>query len=202
MNNCPNCLASNPFKKVYRDGLVFVKCEFCNTIFEDTSTRKTRESRELSGSIRNEVQNKAPTETDFLSFGMFTVMKKIAIVVALALVVAVGTFYIYTNIIDSRYEKEEFLYGFPVPKDVEIKSKGKIGSVSSYIITWDRVSGKRIPIDYKLIIMKNGWEIKKEGDSELDGIAYHAVKYKKGDVFVSMVIRDPDSLTFTGVSVN
>ncbi|QDZ98990.1 hypothetical protein D0439_10255 [Lysinibacillus fusiformis] len=70
MNNCPNCLASNPFKKVYRDGLVFVKCEFCNTIFEDTSTRKARES-ELSGSIRNEVQNKAPDEKDFLSFGMF-----------------------------------------------------------------------------------------------------------------------------------
>lgn len=40
MNNCPNCLASSPFKKVYRDGLVFVKCEYCNTIFEDTSTRK------------------------------------------------------------------------------------------------------------------------------------------------------------------
>ncbi|MFF6014528.1 hypothetical protein [Lysinibacillus fusiformis] len=71
MNNCPNCLASNPFKKVYRDGLVFVKCEFCNTIFEDTSTRKTRESRELSGSIRNQVQNKAPTETDFRLIGMF-----------------------------------------------------------------------------------------------------------------------------------
>ena len=129
-------------------------------------------------------------------------MKKIAIFVALALVVAVGTFYIYTNIIDSRYEKEEFLYGFPVPKVVEIKSKSKIGSVSSYIITWDRVSGKRIPIDYKLIIMKNGWKIEKEGDGELDGIAYHAVKYKKDDVVVSMFIRDPDSLTFTGASVN
>ncbi|MGE7794458.1 hypothetical protein [Lysinibacillus fusiformis] len=199
MNNCPNCLASNPFNKVYKDGLVFVKCEYCNTIFEDNSTRKTRE---VSERVRNEVQNKASNETDFLSLGMFTLMKKIAIVVALALVVAVGTFYIYTNIIDSRYEKEEFLYGFPVPKDVEIKSKSKIGSVSSYIITWDRVSGKRIPIDYKLIIMKNGWKIKKEGDSELDGIAYHAVKYKKEDVFVSMVIRDPDSLTFTGVSDN
>ncbi len=199
MNNCPNCLASNSFKKVYKDGLVFVKCEYCNTIFEDNSTRKTRE---VSERVRNEVQNKASNETDFLSLGMFTLMKKIAIVVALALVVAVGTFYIYTNIIDSRYEKEEFLYGFPVPKDVEIKSKSKIGSVSSYIITWDRVSGKRIPIDYKLIIMKNGWKIKKEGDSELDGIAYHAVKYKKEDVFVSMVIRDPDSLTFTGVSDN
>ncbi|WP_324728228.1 hypothetical protein VO178_15465 [Lysinibacillus fusiformis] len=199
MNNCPNCLASNPFKKVYKDGLVFVKCEYCNTIFEDTSTKK---SREVSERVRNEVQNKASNETDFLSLGMFTLMKKIAIVVALALVVAVGTFYIYTNIIDSRYEKEEFLYGFPIPKDVEIKSKSKIGSVSSYIITWDRVSGKRIPIDYKLIIMKNGWKIKKEGDSELDGIAYHAVKYKKEDVFVSMVIRDPDSLTFTGVSDN
>ncbi|WP_336636720.1 hypothetical protein [Lysinibacillus fusiformis] len=200
MNNCPNCLANNPFQKVNKDGLVFVKCEYCNTIFEDTST--TRKSREVSERIRNEVQNKAPNETDCLSFGMFILMKKIAIVVALALVVAVGIFYIYTNIIDSRYEKEEFLYGFPVPKDVEIKSKSKIGSVSSYIITWDRVSGKRIPIDYKLIIMKNGWKIKKEGDAELDGIAYHAVKYKKGDVFVSMVIRDPDSLTFTGVSVN
>ncbi|AJK87603.1 MULTISPECIES: hypothetical protein [Lysinibacillus] len=199
MNNCPNCLASNPFKKVYKDGLVIVKCEYCNTIFEDTSTKK---SRVVSERVRNEVQNKASNETDFLSLGMFTLMKKIAIVVALALVVAVGTFYIYTNIIDSRYEKEEFLYGFPVPKDVEIKSKSKIGSVSSYIITWDRVSGKRIPIDYKLIIMKNGWKIKKEGDFELDGIAYHAVKYKKEDVFVSMVIRDPDSLTFTGVSDN
>ncbi len=59
MNNCPNCLASNPFKKVYRDGLVFVKCEYCNTIFEDTSTRKTRE---VSERVRNEVQNDVQKE--------------------------------------------------------------------------------------------------------------------------------------------
>ncbi|EAZ85699.1 hypothetical protein MKX57_13210 [Lysinibacillus sp. FSL M8-0216] len=59
MNKCPNCLASNPFKKVYRDGLVFVKCEYCNTIFEDTSTRKTRE---VSERVRNEVQNDVQKE--------------------------------------------------------------------------------------------------------------------------------------------
>jgi len=129
-------------------------------------------------------------------------VKKIAIVIALALVVAVGTFYIYTNIIDSRYEKEEFLYGFPVPKDVEIISKSKVGTLSSYIITWDSVSGRKIPIDYKLIIRKNGWKIEKEGDGEIDGIAYHAVKYKKDGVFIAMYIRDPDSLSFTGGSDN
>ncbi|WNN74428.1 hypothetical protein RKS58_13585 [Lysinibacillus capsici] len=59
MNNCPNCLASNPFKKVYRDGLVFVKCEYCNTIFEDTLTRK---KREVSERVRKEVQNKVTNE--------------------------------------------------------------------------------------------------------------------------------------------
>ncbi len=59
MNNCPNCLASNPFKKVYRDDLVFVKCEYCNTIFEDTLTRK---KREVSERVRKEVQNKVTNE--------------------------------------------------------------------------------------------------------------------------------------------
>lgn len=59
MNNCPNCLASNPFKKVYRDGLVFVKCEYCNTIFEDIPKRKTREVSEI---VRNEVQNDVQKE--------------------------------------------------------------------------------------------------------------------------------------------
>lgn len=59
MNNCPNCLASNPFKKVYRDGLVFVKCEYCNTIFEDITKRKTRE---VSERVRNEVQNDVQKE--------------------------------------------------------------------------------------------------------------------------------------------
>ncbi|WP_342556713.1 hypothetical protein [Lysinibacillus sp. FSL P4-0201] len=59
MNNCPNCLASNPFKKVYRDGLVFVKCEYCNSIFEDTLTRK---KREVSEKVQKEVQNKVTNE--------------------------------------------------------------------------------------------------------------------------------------------
>ncbi len=59
MNNCPNCLASNPFNKVYKDGLVFVKCEYCNTIFEDTSTKK---SRVVSERVRNEVQNDVQKE--------------------------------------------------------------------------------------------------------------------------------------------
>ncbi len=65
MNNCPNCLASNPFKKVYRDGLVFVECEYCNTIFEDTSTR------EMSERVQNKVLNNAPNETDFRLIGIF-----------------------------------------------------------------------------------------------------------------------------------
>ncbi len=61
MSNCPNCLASNPFKKVYRDGLVFVECEYCNTIFEDTTTRAEREER---ARLQNEVQNKIQKEQD------------------------------------------------------------------------------------------------------------------------------------------
>lgn len=61
MSNCPNSLPSNSFKKVYSDGLVFVKCEYCNATFEDTTTRTMRE---VSESMRNEVQNKAPSEED------------------------------------------------------------------------------------------------------------------------------------------
>ncbi|ACA40646.1 hypothetical protein ACE1MS_12555 [Lysinibacillus sp. fkY74-1] len=60
MNNCPNCLANTPFKKVYRDGLVFVKCEYCNTIFEDKTT--TKKTREVSERIRNEIQNDVQNE--------------------------------------------------------------------------------------------------------------------------------------------
>ena len=33
MNNCPNC--NNSFTKVYKDGLVLIKCEYCNTVIED-----------------------------------------------------------------------------------------------------------------------------------------------------------------------
>ena len=60
MNNCPNCLANNPFRKVYRDGLVFLKCEYCNTIIENTTT--TRRTREVSEKVRNEVQNDVQKE--------------------------------------------------------------------------------------------------------------------------------------------
>ncbi|WP_445479867.1 hypothetical protein ACULLL_06425 [Lysinibacillus irui] len=60
MNNCPNCLANNPFQKVYRDGLVFLKCEYCNTIIENTTT--TRRTREVSERLRNEVQNDVQKE--------------------------------------------------------------------------------------------------------------------------------------------
>ncbi len=38
---------------------MFVKCEYCNTIFEDTSTRKMRD---VSERVRKEVQNKVTNE--------------------------------------------------------------------------------------------------------------------------------------------
>ncbi|WP_336636716.1 hypothetical protein [Lysinibacillus fusiformis] len=51
MNKCPNCLASNPLKKVYKDGLVLKKCEYCNTIVEDTT------QKEVTVRVQNEIQN-------------------------------------------------------------------------------------------------------------------------------------------------
>lgn len=53
LNKCPNCLASNPLKKVYiyKDGLVLKKCEYCNTIVEDTT------QKEVTVRVQNEIQN-------------------------------------------------------------------------------------------------------------------------------------------------
>jgi len=48
---CPNCLANNSIKKVYRDGSVFKACEYCNTIVEETTEREPTVREE------NEVQN-------------------------------------------------------------------------------------------------------------------------------------------------
>jgi len=51
LSSCPNCLANNSIKKVYRDGSVLKMCEYCNTIVEDTTEREPTVREE------NEVQN-------------------------------------------------------------------------------------------------------------------------------------------------
>lgn len=50
--NCPNCLAINPFKKVHRDGAEIEICEFCNTIkeeeYEEYSKKRVQNKEDLS----------------------------------------------------------------------------------------------------------------------------------------------------------
>ncbi|MFJ7954636.1 hypothetical protein ACIQZG_24370 [Lysinibacillus sp. NPDC096418] len=51
MNTCPNCLASNSFMKVHKDGAVIEVCEYCNTVMENKTTREDVLKSE------NEIQN-------------------------------------------------------------------------------------------------------------------------------------------------
>ena len=42
MSSCPNCLANNSIKKVYRDESVVEICEYCNTIIEESVKSETQ----------------------------------------------------------------------------------------------------------------------------------------------------------------
>ena len=53
MSSCPNCLANNSIKKVYRDGSVFEICEYCNTTTEVTK-RTAREENEVQNDVEKE----------------------------------------------------------------------------------------------------------------------------------------------------
>ncbi|WP_338651559.1 hypothetical protein [Lysinibacillus sp. Y5S-8] len=54
MNNCPNCLANNSFTKVYEDGLVLIRCEYCNTVIEDKTIPKEIVKSEVQDEFENE----------------------------------------------------------------------------------------------------------------------------------------------------
>ena len=84
MSSCPNCLANNSIKKVYRDGSVFKICEYCNTIVEDTTEREPTVREE------NEVQNDVEKEK---SSGMVT----LAIMVGIMILILIIEFIIKLN---------------------------------------------------------------------------------------------------------
>ena len=84
MSSCPNCLANNSIKKVYRDGSVFKICEYCNTIVEDTTEREPTMREE------NEVQNDVEKEK---SSGMVT----LAIMVGIMILILIIEFIIKLN---------------------------------------------------------------------------------------------------------
>ncbi|MFJ3386353.1 hypothetical protein [Lysinibacillus sp. NPDC086135] len=72
MSNCPNCLASNPFKKVDRDGAVIEICEYCNTIKEE----------ECEEYPKKQVQNKSDTGlVDKIYYGWLIFMVVISVIV-------------------------------------------------------------------------------------------------------------------------
>jgi len=84
LSSCPNCLANNSIKKVYRDGSVFKICEYCNTIVEDTTEREPTVREE------NEVQNDVEKEK---SSGMVT----LAIMVGIMILILIIEFIIKLN---------------------------------------------------------------------------------------------------------
>jgi len=84
LSSCPNCLANNSIKKVYRDGSVFKICEYCNTIVEDTTEREPTMREE------NEVQNDVEKEK---SSGMVT----LAIMVGIMILILIIEFIIKLN---------------------------------------------------------------------------------------------------------
>jgi len=84
LSSCPNCLANNSIKKVYRDGSVLKMCEYCNTIVEDTTEREPTVREE------NEVQNDVEKEK---SSGMVT----LAIMVGIMILILIIEFIIKLN---------------------------------------------------------------------------------------------------------
>ncbi|WP_054768452.1 hypothetical protein [Lysinibacillus parviboronicapiens] len=114
-------------------------------------------------------------------------MKKIVAIVAIVLVAIVGISYF---IIDSRYEKEEILNEFMVPKDAIIKYEDEGKAFSNISYKWSKASNKGIPFDYKMILMINGWE--KEKDEK--DIGRWSGRFKKDDILVSIGTSEPDIL--------
>ncbi|WP_107949041.1 hypothetical protein [Lysinibacillus parviboronicapiens] len=114
-------------------------------------------------------------------------MKKIVAIVAIVLVAIVGISYF---IIDSRYEKEEILNEFLVPKDAIIKYEDEGEAFNNISYEWSKASNKGIPFDYKMILMINGWE--KEKDEK--DIGRWSGRFKKDDILVSIGTSEPDIL--------
>ena len=114
-------------------------------------------------------------------------MKKIVAIVAIVLLAIVGVSYF---IFDSRYEKEEILNGFLVPKDaiIEYEDESEFSSITNY--EWSKASNKGIPFDYKIILMINGWKKeKKEQD-----IGRWSGQYKKDNITIIISTADRDIL--------
>jgi len=78
LSSCPNCLANNSIKKVYRDGSVFKICEYCNTIVEETTEREptVREENE----VQNDVEKEESSSGCLIGAIMFSLMALIIII--------------------------------------------------------------------------------------------------------------------------
>ncbi|TKI72474.1 hypothetical protein FC756_01455 [Lysinibacillus mangiferihumi] len=114
-------------------------------------------------------------------------MKKIVAIVAIVLVAIVGLSYF---IIDSRYEKEEILHDFLVPKDAVVEYEDESEYFSNINYEWSKASIKGISLDYKIILMINGWKKeKKEQD-----IGSWSGQYKKDNITIIISTADQDVL--------
>lgn len=114
-------------------------------------------------------------------------MKKIVAIVAIVLVAIVGISYF---IIDSRYEKEEILNGFLVPKDAIIEYEDESEYFSNINYEWSKASIKGIPLDYKIILMLNGWK-KEKKEQDIGG---WSGQYKKDNITIIISTADRDIL--------
>ncbi|MGE7094379.1 hypothetical protein ACQKII_23695 [Lysinibacillus sp. NPDC048646] len=76
MSNCPNCLATNSYKQIYRGSKTLLICEYCNAVKEDVPVREET-MREVTVRVENEVQNEVRTTTFiekvFIIFGVSVV---------------------------------------------------------------------------------------------------------------------------------
>lgn len=120
-------------------------------------------------------------------------MKKNVVIITIILVTILGVTFLISN---SRYEKEELLNNFPIPKNATLldtyESKyGKSKEINANL-EWSRSSKKGIPFDYKITLMINGWKKVKEVEKERE--EYWGGQYKKDDALVSIATTDPDIL--------
>ena len=97
-----------------------------------------------------------------------------SIILILALIIGVGGYYYI--ILDNNYIASKEFYDFPIPKDTKLESV----NLKEKGYTWGKSNGTDIPLSYRLIIKKAGWEqVGKDG---------HHVVYEKNDKLINLTL--------------
>ncbi|MGE7693141.1 hypothetical protein ACQKNC_03350 [Lysinibacillus sp. NPDC094177] len=116
-------------------------------------------------------------------------MKKFLAIIVTALVAILGISFLLLNL---RYEKEEILHDFPVPRGAIITEKREDKFDNSVSAEWTKASSKGLPLDYELFLKINGWEKSIEDAFNEDSKAWYC-SYKKDNELVGVYLSESSS---------